>query len=240
MNPTFIDTRESANGRLQLFFWMHPEWWTVAICGFAWVAMLFHAWQHAAHGSHHFVPLASETGYWMLMVAAMMLPLTLASVRVTANGSLWSRRHRAIAGFLAGYFVPWLVLGIVVAALRAASWTHTYSAASLAFVVAALWQRTSVHAKFLIDCHRRPPLAPAGWQADRDCLRFGAFIGVVCVGSCWPLMVACTFAEHGFVAMTGGMAIGAFERFPYRPRTTAMLVGTLALAGYYGLRAVLD
>jgi len=36
------------------------------------------------------------------------------------------------------------------------------------------------------------------------------------------------------------MAIGAFERFPYRPRTTAMLVGTLALAGYYGLRAVLD
>jgi predicted metal-binding membrane protein len=231
-------TRRPAAAALQHFFWSHPEWWSVVLCCSAWAVMLLHGWQNAGHGIHHRMTLAQELSYWMLMVAAMMLPLVLHAVRVTAVGSLWARRHRAIAGFLVGYSAPWLVLGIVAAGLREGSWTHTYAAAALGFAAAALWQRTPMHKRALLACHRTRPLAPLGWHADRDCLRFGSAIGVACVGSCWPLMLACMFAGHSLIAMTGGMVLGAVERWSFWPRPRALLVGTLAIAGYYVVLAV--
>jgi predicted metal-binding membrane protein len=232
-------TRISVARRTQLFFWLHPEWWTVVLSGFAWAAMLFHGWRHTAHGGQHWVALPQELGNWLLMVAAMMLPLVLDSVREAAAGSLWARRHRAITGFLVGYFAPWLALGFLAAGSRQLSWTHTYIAPALSFAAAALWQLTPIHRRALVACHRRQPLAPLGWQADRDCLRFGVTIGLACISSCWPLMIACTLAGHGFIAMIGGMAVGAAERWSFRPRTRTALVGTLALAGYYALLASL-
>ena len=225
---------------IQYFSWSYPEWWSVALCWFAWAVMVLHGWRYAAHGIHHRMSFEQELPYWMWMVAAMMLPLALDALRVTAARSLWGRRHRAIAGFLAGYFAPWLILGISAAALREASWTHTYAAAALGFVAAALRQRTPMHRRAVIACHRTHPLAPLGWRADLDCLRFGGMIGGACVRSCWPMMVACVFTGHSLIAMVGGMAVGAVERWPLRPRTRAMLVGTLALASYYGLVAILE
>ena len=233
-------TRASVARSLHCFFWLHPEWWTVALCAIGWTAMLLHGWQHAGHGVHHWMTLTQELLYWLLMVAAMMLPLVVDRVRVTAVGSLWARRHRAMAGFLAGYFAPWLVLGVVAAGLRQASWTHSYAIPALSFAVAALWQLTPMHRRALVACHRRRPLAPVGWQADRDCLRFGGLIGLACVSSCWPLMLACTLAGHGLIAMTGGMALGAAERWSFRPPRRAVLAGTLALVGYYAVLAGLD
>jgi predicted metal-binding membrane protein len=238
MSSISTETRTPVAATLQHFFWLHPDWWSVALCGSAWAVMLLRGWQHAGHEVHHRMPFAQELEHWLLMVAAMMLPLSLDAVRVTAEGSLWARRHRAIAGFLLGYFGPWLALGIVAAGLREASWTHTYAAAALGFACAAVWLRTPMHTRALIACHRRLPLAPVGWQADRDCLRFGAAIGVACVWSCWPLMLACAFAGHGLIAIAGGMAVGAMERWSFRPRRRAALAGTLAIAGCYLLLAV--
>ena len=202
--------------------------------------MLLHGWQHGSHGIHHMMTFPEELGYWLLMIAAMMLPLILNMIRYTATRSLWARRHRAMAGFVIGYFAPWLALGIVVAGLRQVTWTHTYIAPAMGFAVAALWQLTPIHWRALISCHRILPLAPLGWQADRDCLRFGGAIGLACVTSCWPLMLACMFAGHGLIAMMGGMALGVAERWSFRPRRRALLVGTLALAGYYAVLAGLD
>ena len=233
MNSTLTYTGRPMAVTLQYFFWSHPEWWSVALCGVAWAVMLLHGWQHGGHEVHHRMTFAQELLSWMLMVAAMMLPLVIPSVRAAAGGSLWARRHRAVAGFLAGYFPPWLVLGIAAAGLREASWTHTYAAPALCFVIAALWQRTRMHKRALMACYHTLPLAPAGWRANRDCLLFGGTIGVACVRSCWPLMLACAFAGHGPVAMAGGMAVGALERFTFRPRPRPPLVGTLAMAGYY-------
>jgi hypothetical protein len=233
MTSTFTNARVRMASAMQYFFWLHPEWWSRALCGLAWALMLLQGWRHAGHEAHHWMSFAQELGYWMLMAAAMMLPLVLYSVWVTAIGSLWARRHRAIAGFLGGYFAPWLVLGIVVAGMRQGSWAHNYSAAALGFVAAALWQLTTMHKRALIACHRTLPLAPLGWRADRDCLRFGGTIGVACVCSCWPLMLACAFAEHGLIAMTGGMVVSAMERWSFRPRRRTVLVATLALASYY-------
>jgi hypothetical protein len=53
-------------------------------------------------------------------------------------------------------------------------------------------------------------------------------------------MLACGFAGHSLIAMAGGMAVGALERWPFRPRTRAMLAVTLALAAYYMALAMLD
>lgn len=235
---TFGD--RGAGASLRHFFQAHPEWWSVGLCGLAWALMVRHGWQHSGHALHQRVMIAPELFNWMAMVAAMMLPLVIDRVQVTAQRSLWARRHRAIGGFLAGYFLVWLLLGAVVVNLRQTSWSHGYAAPALSFAAAALWQRTRMHQRALTVCHRTLPLAPVGWQADLDCLRFGGTVGVACVGSCWPLMLACAFAGHSLIAMTGGMAVGAVERWSWPPRNGAMLAATLLLAGYYVLLAVLD
>jgi hypothetical protein len=118
--------------------------------------------------------------------------------------------------------------------------TQTYAAAALCFAVMAVWRLTPMHARALAACHRTLPLAPLGWQADRDCLRFGSAIGRACVQTCWPLMVACAFAGHGLIAMAGGMALSAVERWSFWPRPRTVLAGTLAMACFYGALAVLD
>jgi hypothetical protein len=53
-------------------------------------------------------------------------------------------------------------------------------------------------------------------------------------------MLACAFTGHSLIAMMGGMAVGAAERWWFRPRTRAMLTATLALASYYAVLALLD
>ena len=220
-------------GSREYFFWLHPEWWCKALCGFAWVVMLIHGWQHAGHEVHDRMTFSQELGYWMLMCAAMMLPLVMYQVWLTAAGSLWTRRHRAIAGFLAAFFVPWLVLGIAAVGLRQSSWKYGYAIPAIAFLSAALWQLTAAHRRGLIACHRTMPLAPSGWRADRDCLRFGGFIGGACVWVCWPLMLACTFAGHNLIALAGSMFVAGTERWRFRPRQ--VLLATLAMAGYYSV-----
>jgi hypothetical protein len=228
-----LSSARPVRARLRRFFWQHPEWWSLALCPAAWLLMLVEGWRHFGHGVHHRMSFAQEVPAWMLMVAAMMLPFLTYSIRAAGNGSLWARRHRAIAGFLAGYFAPWMVLGLAVAALRVGAWAHTEFAAGAAFVAAALWQRTLTHRRAIAACHDIQPLAPLGWRADRDCLRFGAMIGTACVWSCWPLMIACAFTGHSPVAMAGGLFVGIAERRYYRPRTNTMLSVTLALAFYY-------
>lgn len=237
MNATLEKARGPLVSSLQYFFWLHPEWWSIALSGVAWMAMLRHGWAHAGHEAVHAMTPFQEVGAWLLMVAAMMLPLVIHRVWVTAAGSLWRRRHRAIAGFLAGYFTPWLVLGVAVAALRQGSWAHHPAAVALGFLGAAAWQLTPMRKRASAACHRTEPLAPTGWRADRDCIRFGGVIGVACVARCWPLMLACAFAGHGLVAMTGGMALGATERWSFRPPKRAVSAGTLALAAYYSVLA---
>jgi len=225
-------SRRLTPAAIQYFFWSYPEWWSLALSCLAWTVMLGHRVSSAGTGVHH-LSFEQEFSDWMVMVAAMMLPLTVDAVRATALRSLWRRRHRAIAGFLAGYMVPWLVAGWLVTTLRMEVWAHSAAAPAVAFLAAALWLLTPAHRRALAACHRTQPLAPVGWRADLDCLRFGGTIGTACVRSCWPLMVACALAGHGPIALAGGMAVGALERWPFRARTRAALLVTLGLSSYY-------
>ncbi|HZS55270.1 MAG TPA: DUF2182 domain-containing protein [Bryobacteraceae bacterium] len=240
MSSVLVQPRRLPPTALRPFFWAHPEWWCVAACALAWSIMLVHAWQHAGHEMHHTGSFFQETSYWICMTAAMMLPFNLESIRLTAARSLWLRRYRAITGFLIGYLGLWLAAGVLPAALRELPQTHTYMIPACLFAFAAWWFTTRTHKRALVACHRRLPLNPLGWHADRDCIRFGATIGFACIWSCWPLMLACMFTGHGLIAMTGGMAIGTLERWSFRPRKREIVAVTLALAGYYMVLAGLQ
>jgi hypothetical protein len=239
MNSVFSKTGGRVAARLQHFLWLHPEWWSVVLCWFAWGVMLVGGLRTGGHSVQH-TAFAHELASWMLMVAAMMVPLVLHAVRTTAVSSFWVRRHRAVAGFLIGYLAPWLVIGVAASGLREGSWAHTYAAAGLSFGIAALWQQTPMHRRALIACHIRQPLVPLGWRADFDCLRFGGAVGIACVWSCWPLMLACTFAGHSPIALAGCMVVGAAERWSFRPRVRTMIAVTLAMASYFLVLAALD
>jgi predicted metal-binding membrane protein len=238
MNAEPSVVRSSFARTLQQIPRLYPEWWTLLLAGCAWVALLRHGWQHAGHAFAPRMTFVEETSAWLVMVAAMMLPLVGDAIRQTALGSLWSRRNWAIAEFVAGYFGPWLLMGVAFAGIRQSSWSHVDWTPALAFASTVLWLPTTLRRRALAACHRRVPLAPWTWRADRDCVRFGWLIGSACVGRCWPLMLACAFAGHGLVATAGGMAVIIVERSSFRPRTRTAAAGAALLAVYFGALAV--
>ena len=218
---------------LQYFFDSRPDWWALSVSAVSWFVLIFHAItssQHASHLISHRLGYGVEIEHWMLMVAAMMIPFTNDRLQFVAEYSLWHRRHRAIAGFLLGYFAPWLGIGLFVAAIRAFDWSHSWLMATVVFLMAALWQRTKVHNRAVLNCHLRFPLSPSGWKADKDCLHYGAVIGTSCVISCWLVMIACTFTGHNLLVMAGGVLISDIERRSHRPKPGRLFAVTLSLA----------
>lgn len=196
--------------RARRFGWRHPEWWVAAGAGGAWVWML--TMPHASHAA---------PGVWWIgaMVAAMMLPLTIAHVRQVARSSLWRRRHRGIAGFLAGYAAVWLLAMLaIVAALdtggRLAGWSVV---AGIVTAAAVAWEVAPARRRLVSRCKRTMPLAPRGWRADADCARFGALVGASCVWVCWALMAACVVFGHSLPVMAvlfGVQLSGRYRRDP--------------------------
>jgi len=221
--------------------------------GVAWLILLAEPIDASLSGSHaspHHEHLALALGAswmaptwiaqllaWFLMVIAMMPPLTVAAIRITAARSLWWRRNRAVAWFLTGYLGPWLAAGtlisIAVAALRLNDWPHMSLVAATAFAVASVWQLTSTKARALRFCHRTAPIAPGGWRANLDCARYGWLIGRGCLLSCWAMMLACVIAGHNIIAMACASAVAVAERWAFRPYQRLMVALLAGLALLY-------
>jgi hypothetical protein len=211
------------------FGWSHPEWWTACGAWLAWVPLVAHGLAAGRHAHCAGTSLGQEWTRWMLMVAAMMVPLNLHSVRQAAFRSLRGRRHRAVGVFLLGYLAPWAALGLA-EALASRLPLPRGLAGVAGFVAAAVWMTTPVYARAVVACHRIVPLAPRGWRADADCLRFGASVGGACLLACWASMTACALSGHSLPAMLGGAAIGAIERTSFRLRARRTAVAMLGLA----------
>jgi predicted metal-binding membrane protein len=230
--------------------WRHPEWWCLLLSASAWGILAWMALPRMAEmlfgHTQHLEPHVSRAGptalaQWCCMVLAMMLPLALGPIRVTAARSLWRRRHRAIAAFLVGYLAVWLLLGLGLTAVSAnvdlEQWPVWLSAA-LGFGSAAVWQSTPVKWRALRRCHRVEPLAAMGRRADQDCFRYGLHIGVSCVLSCWALMVCSLLLGHALPAMAGLSVFLFIERYTVRPtrrQGTALLFGTALVLLVAGL-----
>jgi predicted metal-binding membrane protein len=192
---------------------------------------------------HHSIDWPQEVAEWLLMVIAMMLPLACGSLRLTALASLWCRRDRALAGFVVGFLGPWLFTGILVAAMdlqlsRLASADAIPLLTCAALGCAAIWQLGPVKRRALVNCHQLLPLAPRGWRADRDCLRFGWTIGKACLTSCCLLMLACVISGHQFWTMLCVAGIGIAERFhprSIRQSTFSVLIGMTCIYAVVGV-----
>jgi Predicted metal-binding integral membrane protein (DUF2182) len=209
--------------------WRHPEWWSLALSAVSWVILLTRSRSpHAAHA----IGGMSE---WALMVIAMMVPLSIAPIRVTAERSLWRRRHRAIAEFLAGYVLVWLVIGAigvwVLTVLPLVSSVGLKVSTSLGLVAAAAWQLAPAKRRALRACHRTAPLAGQGWRADRDCVAYGVTSGGRCVVNCSAMMFACLLSAHSIPVMLSATMVGLAERYASRPvaRHTSAVFAALAM-----------
>jgi predicted metal-binding membrane protein len=233
--------------------WRHPEWWSLGLAALAWAAIVAGAASvhgsdahgHAAHAGMAAgtgFPWLREAGAWLLMVAAMMVPLVAGPVVTTAERSRWGRRDRAVAGFLAGYLGLWLAAGLLVlggvAMTGADRWWRSPWAVAGGFALAAAWQVTPLKRRALRSCHRTVPLAPDGWRADLACVGYGGRIGRSCLASCWAPMLACLLAGHAVWAMAAVGAIGFAERARPRPNPWAHALVFLALALVAGIALV--
>ncbi len=199
----------------------YPQWWVAALSVIAWVILLGIGWEKglSVHHTHH-SSFSALFGHWLLMVAAMMLPLTLEAARITAVRSFWYRRHRAIAAFLVGYLCVWGLIGAVASPLRTNGML-----AGLVLAAAATWQVTAMKRRMLRGCHLTIPLAPRGWRADVACMRYGRLVGIRCAGNCGLLMLACAASGHSLVLMICATAIGVVERA--RPGSAYALAASL-------------
>jgi predicted metal-binding membrane protein len=228
------EARTPLHRPLVQFIWRHPESWAIALSAAAWLVLL----RRALLATHSHGALASWL-HWMLMVGAMMIPLTVDAIQTSATRSLWRRRHRAILLFLAGYSAVWAAIGLPLAWFSDAvdlparlPWTY---GAAFGFLAAAAWMLTRWKPLTAQLCHRTLPLAPVGWRADRDCLRYGWHSGGYCLLNCWPFMLVCWLSAHSFVAMTAGFAFGWADRYrrpAYRTYAWGLVAVAVAFAGY--------
>lgn len=224
--------------RLRRAAWPHPEWWALALSAVAWIDLVAVSAGSPGGGHSAHTSVQTAANRWMIMVIAMMFPLVVGSIRTTADRSLWSRRHRAIAIFLAGYLATWLAAGMAVyLAVEAVDLSRPVPPSLLgavAFAAAAAWQFAAPKWRAVRACHRSGRLAPRGWRADCDCARYGWTVGWQCVISCGPLMLAVQLTSHAVPIIASISALTVFERYAGKPMPSTFVVPA-GLAVFYAL-----
>ncbi|RQR63035.1 DUF2182 domain-containing protein [Burkholderia sp. Bp9125] len=129
---------------------------------------------------------------WLLMIVAMMGPMTLPAIVHVRASTFASRRGRAVSLFLLGFLLVWVIPGLAMTALERAvrdAMPNSYGPAALAALVACVWHVSPFKQWCLNRCHTHRPLSPFGLKADVDALRLGLRHGIWCVGTCWALML---------------------------------------------------
>ena len=186
-----------------------PEAGVYAVAAAAGVAVVGLA---AAVPGHHGAPgsVPGAWGLWLLMVLATMLPVVAPQARRLALRSLWTRRHRAITGFLAGYLALWGVLGVVVA-VPVALGPPPVAVTVAVLVAGAAWQVAPPRRRVLTRCGSARPAPVRGRAADRACVAAGWRAGGRCVVTCGPAMLAMALA-HSLLLMAALSALLLHER----------------------------
>lgn len=166
---------------------------------------------------------------WVLMATAMMVPASMPAVSHVGTKSLFWRRRRATAEFLAVFLALWIAVGAVVLEPLSA-WGpvgSTYGLAA-ALALAALWQLTPLKRKAMLACHRSRPLPPRGWRASAGVADFALHNGSACVASCWAMMLAASLAGPTSLLWMGGMTgVMAAEKVAEKPRSASRRVAAL-------------
>ena len=150
--------------------------------------------------------LAVSWVWWVVMTAAMMLPVVAVAGDRIAAASLWRRRHVAVVEYLAAYLGVWSVFGLLAIWVVAVVWPAGVPvlAPAVALLAAAVWQVTPLRKRAMRRCGRPPYVSVRGWRADRDCVMGGIAHGRRCVFTCAPVMAVMALAHSVFlmVALT--------------------------------------
>lgn len=185
---------------------------------------------------------------WVLMIAAMMLPTVLPLVYLF--GRITGPRRdagRLLALLLAGYFVAWLLFGVVahgadtlalVAAARS-DWLalNGWLVAATVLALAGLFQFSALKYRCLEACRAPFAFVTSRWRGPapmRDALRIGFDHGLFCVGCCWALMLVMFVVGIGSIGWMLALAavMAAEKNAPWGKRLrTPLGLGLIAWAG---------
>ncbi len=226
---------------LQRVWWRHPEIPAAVVAAVAWVYLAAdHLVEHGVERSWSFRPAP-----WAAMVLAMMAPAAVPSIRVVAFDSMWRRRMRSPALFLLTYVVAWtaaagVVAGLVVAGEQLAGqpFEPGVTVVVALLLAAAAWQFTPSKMRFLRRCHRRTPLAPRGWKADRSVIVYGLTHARACMGTCGFAMAAMFVSVHDLHLMVPLTVILSVERLQPRPKPHLGGYAIAALAVFTAVAAL--
>jgi len=182
---------------------LEPQLWLTAASLTGWALMSIHAQALSAYCLHAWAGgLAAPSGagfasmpplvmaaHWLAMILAMTPPLIWRPVaQLTARGG-----GVAVAKFLAGYSLVWLLSGAVLAPaliiLRGAAGAIGAPPVGMALAVAVLWQLAPPRRAALASCGNASA-ATGGGDPTVGPLRRGVRLGVGCLGACWALMLA--------------------------------------------------
>jgi predicted metal-binding membrane protein len=136
--------------------------------------------------------LESRASGWLVMLVAMMAPMTLGALYQVRLRSFVRRRWRASTLVVAGYGMVWMAAGVALTAIELAVLGLAPASPVPAIVVATvacIWQASPLKQRALNRCHAHRAARAFGLAADWDALRIGLEHGVWCVGSCWAVML---------------------------------------------------
>lgn len=163
---------------------------------------------------------------WIVMTVAMMGPATLPAIEYVGKQG----RGGAVAVYAVVWLAIWSVVGVVISLVqpRLSHLDKWWLFAGL-LLAAASWQFSAVKRLALRDCHC-PTQFPT--PVLKGALRFGAFSGTACVGSCWAMMLAMALAPAAHLVWMVPLTVAVtYERFAQRPVAAVRLVGAfLAVA----------
>jgi predicted metal-binding membrane protein len=128
---------------------------------------------------------------WPIMVVAMMLPTLTLPIQHVQNRSLKRHQLGAIASFLAGYGLIWLIVGIFMfwTVFALDSITYQWRILPITAGIILLWQISPLKQKMLNLSHQHPTFATIGPAAMRGPFEFGMTHGRLCSASCIGLML---------------------------------------------------
>jgi predicted metal-binding membrane protein len=179
---------------------------------------------------------------WLAMMVAMMLPSTLPMLLKLRLSSARTEHHNFEARALfaaAGYFLIWILIGIVVYALGVAFaiatmrmlWLSrlTPALSGAALIIAGIIQFTPWKMSALQRCRASDCDTTFTCDALKGSWRYGLKQGVACAICCAaPMLVLLVLGVMNHIAMTVIAVVITVEKLLPRPEATVRLFGAVA------------
>lgn len=190
-------------------------------------------------GGHHLHHAGSNASllHGAAMALLMLYPLLVDPVRHVRRASFADARSRQVMVFVTVYAAIWTAFGTAVAT-AAASVPATFALAVFASALGSawLWQSSAIKRSVVGRCHASWAVYGDGLAGLTSSASYGARIGIACLLSCGPLMLAAMLAPLPLIGMLVAFILIVRERFgpnaAIRENGAFLGVGTiLALIG---------